>query len=65
MNTNHKTFSEELQKYKYQKGRDRLTTSEFADFVRVRPESIRHALCTKGHYLGQVPTKLPNGRLLW
>ena len=40
-------------------------TTEAADRLRVRPQTLRRALCLNGHYLGLRPTKLPNGRLLW
>ena len=48
----------------------RLETAEFAAALRsaghrVQPQSIRRYLCEKGHYLGERPVKLPNGRLLW
>lgn len=48
----------------------RLGTSEFAAALRaaglsVQPQSIRRYLVEKGHYLGERPVKLPNGRLLW
>ncbi|MDD3354156.1 hypothetical protein [Zoogloea sp.] len=48
----------------------RLGTSEFAAALRaaghaVQPQSIRRYLVEKGHYLGERPFKLPNGRLLW
>lgn len=42
-----------------------LATNELADFLRIRPQSIRAALCRDGHYMGLRPSKLPNGRLLW
>ena len=42
-----------------------FTTSEFADTIRVRPETIRRGYCVNGHYLGLRPLKLPNRRLLW
>ena len=42
-----------------------LDTAEAAGILRVRPQTLRHSLCLKGHYLGVVPVKLPNGRLLW
>lgn len=42
-----------------------LTTAELARRFRVKPESIRHALCIRGHYCGLKPRRLPNGRLLW
>lgn len=43
----------------------RLATAEAAAVLRVRPQTLRRALCLNGHYLGVRPTKLPNGRLLW
>lgn len=42
-----------------------LTTEALARVVGIKPQSIRVALCNKGHYYGLRPTKLPNGRLLW
>ncbi|MBI9083356.1 MAG: hypothetical protein JEZ11_07140 [Desulfobacterales bacterium] len=42
-----------------------LSTMEFAEKLLVKPESVRHSLCVRGHYLGVRPRKLPNGRLLW
>ena len=43
----------------------KLDTTEAADVLRVRPQTLRHSLCLKGHYMGLRPVKLPNGRLLW
>ncbi len=43
----------------------KLNTEEFAALVRVRPQSIRAALCRAGHYLGMRPVKLSTGKLLW
>ncbi|MBT9496642.1 MAG: hypothetical protein IV103_05035 [Zoogloea sp.] len=31
----------------------------------IKPESIRRAHCVNGEYLGIIPRKLPNGRLIW
>lgn len=45
--------------------RAKLSTEELAAGVRVKPQTIRAALCRNGHYLGLRPCKLPNGRLLW
>ena len=42
-----------------------LDTAEAAAVLRLRPQSLRRALCLQGHYYGITPTKLPNGRLLW
>jgi hypothetical protein len=43
----------------------KITTEEFAALVRVRPQTIRAALCRAGHYLGLRPAKLATGKLLW
>ena len=43
----------------------RITTEEGAERMRNRPQTWRASLCRNGHYLGMVPVKLPNGRLLW
>lgn len=43
----------------------KLDTAEAAAVLRVKPQTLRRALCLNGHYMGLVPCKLPNGRLLW
>lgn len=43
----------------------KLDTAEAAATLRVKPQTLRRALCLQGHYFGIRPTKLPNGRLLW
>ncbi|TKB07508.1 monooxygenase [Desulforhopalus sp. IMCC35007] len=43
----------------------KITTSDLAAYLGCQPTTIRRGLCVNGHYLGLVPTKLPNGRLLW
>ncbi len=43
----------------------KLGTSEAAERLRIKPQTIRRALCLQDHYLGLRPVKLPNGRLLW
>jgi hypothetical protein len=43
----------------------KITTEEGAERMRNRPQTWRASLCRHGHYLGMVPVKLPNGRLLW
>lgn len=43
----------------------KLDTSEAAAELRIRPQTLRRALCVNGHYYGIRPAKLPNGRLLW
>ena len=40
-------------------------TQEAAERLRIKPQTMRRALCLDGHYLGMKPVKLPNGRLLW
>ncbi len=43
----------------------KITTEEGAAAMRNRPQTWRASFCRHGHYLGMVPIKLPNGRLLW
>lgn len=43
----------------------KLDTAEAAAVLRVKPQTLRRALCLQGHYFGMRPTKMPNGRLLW
>ena len=40
-------------------------TNVAADMLLLKPQSMRASLCRKGHVLGLVPVKLPNGKLLW
>jgi len=42
-----------------------ISTEELADQLRLKPQSLRAALCRDGHYFGLRPRKMPNGRLLW
>lgn len=42
-----------------------LTTEQLAARLGLQAHTLRVALCRKGSYYGQVPTKCPNGRLLW
>jgi hypothetical protein len=42
-----------------------LTTDELADQLRIKPQTLRAALCNAGAYFGLRPAKAPNGRLLW
>lgn len=42
-----------------------LTTDEFAESLGVKGSTARRGLCVKGHYMGVVPLKMPNNRLLW
>jgi len=41
------------------------TTRKLAAIYGVEVDTIRRNLCTKGHFLGLKPIKLPNTRLLW
>ena len=42
-----------------------LDTENAAIQLGVKPPTLRHGLCLKGHYFGIRPVKMPNGRLLW
>jgi len=42
-----------------------LSTADMARVLGLRPQTLRRGLSEAGHYLGIVPLKLPNGRLLW
>ncbi|MEF8730283.1 MAG: hypothetical protein V5B34_19105 [Accumulibacter sp.] len=42
-----------------------LTTDELAARFSVSPQTPRASFCRFGHWMGLVPVKLPNGRLLW
>ena len=44
---------------------EHFTTEQLADLLHVRSNTIRRALCIQGHYMGIVPKKMPNRRLLW
>ena len=41
------------------------TTEEAAALLGVRPQTLRAGMCRAGHYLGIMPVKLANRRLLW
>ena len=41
------------------------TTEDAARILRVKPQSLRRALCVRGEYYGVTPHKMPNGRLRW
>lgn len=43
----------------------KYSTHQAAALLCHAPQSLRAALCRSGHFMGMVPTKLPNGRLLW
>lgn len=42
-----------------------IPTSLFAAKFGVKSTSVQRSHCVNGHYLGIVPVKLPNGRLMW
>lgn len=43
----------------------RYSTSEAAGELRIRPQTLRAALCRQGHYYGIRPIKLANRLLAW
>jgi len=44
---------------------EQLPTKNIAPHLGIQGQTMRRAYCVDGHYLGVVPTKLPNRRLLW
>ena len=42
-----------------------LSTNEAAERIGMKPATLRHSLCLRGHYMGLRPVKLPNRRLVW
>lgn len=45
--------------------RQYLTTGEFADFIGVKPGTVRKGLYAHGNYMGVEPVRTPNKRLWW
>jgi hypothetical protein len=43
----------------------RLSTEEAAARLKIKPQTLRAALCRDGHYLGARPIKSANRFLLW
>lgn len=43
----------------------RLSTEEAAALLKIKPQSMRAALCRDGHYLNARPLKSANRFLLW
>ncbi len=43
----------------------RLSTEEAAALLKIKPQTLRAALCRDGHYLNARPTKSANRFLLW
>lgn len=43
----------------------RLSTEALAAQLRIKPQTLRAALCRNGHYYGIRPVKMPNRLLLW
>lgn len=41
------------------------STKEAARMLCVQPQTMRRGCCLFGNYLGMIPVKLSNGRLLW
>ena len=42
-----------------------MNTRKLADLLNRQPHTLHAAYCRKGSYLGLVPSKLPDGSLLW
>lgn len=42
-----------------------LSTEQAAAILKVKPQTLRAALCRDRHYMGLRPSKLPNRFLLW
>lgn len=42
-----------------------LSTEALAAELRIKPQTLRAALCRNGHYYSIRPVKMPNRRLLW
>ena len=42
-----------------------FSTEEAAAILKVKPQTLRAALCRDGHYFGIRPVKLPNRMLAW
>ena len=42
-----------------------LPTNQMAPSLGIKPATMIRSLCVNGHYLGMIPIKLPNNRLLW
>jgi hypothetical protein len=43
----------------------KISTGALAAKFHAEPQTPRASFCRHGHWMGIVPTKLPNGRLLW
>jgi hypothetical protein len=43
----------------------KLRTEALAAKFGAQPQTPRASYCRHGHWMGLIPTKLPNGRLLW
>lgn len=42
-----------------------FSTEALASQLRIKPQTLRAALCRNGHYYGIRPVKMPNRLLLW
>lgn len=42
-----------------------LPAAALASALGVKPQTLHRSLCVNGHYLGLVPERLPNGRLIF
>lgn len=43
----------------------KISTEELAARLLVKEQTVRAGLCRNGHYVGLIPVKLPNRKLLW
>ena len=41
------------------------STAEAAEVLKIKPQTLRAALCNNGHYAGVKPRKLPSRFLAW
>lgn len=44
---------------------EKISTEVLAAKFGARPQTPRASYCRFGHWLGLIPTKIPNGRLMW
>lgn len=57
--------SAQIQRTDYASILRKFSTEEAAAILKVKPQTLRAALCRDGHYFGIRPVKLPNRMLRW
>ena len=57
--------SAQIQRTDYASILRNFSTEEAAAILKVKPQTLRAALCRDGHYFGIRPVKLPNRMLRW